>query len=100
MKGYYQKRIHQLETELERRQREIAKEHKAREEAERYIYELLRHMGGHALIWTRNLGRQNGKMVCNVDQRRGIVRMKIVYDERKENQRCLKNSGNLTVLKR
>ena len=25
MKGYYQKRIHQLETELERRQREIAR---------------------------------------------------------------------------
>lgn len=61
MKGYYQKRIHQLETELERRQREIAKERKAREEAERYIYELLRHMGGHALIWTRNLGRQKWK---------------------------------------
>ena len=97
MKGYYQKRIKSLETALEKALNEVKAERSARDEAVRYIYVLLKLMGGHAIVHTRDLQRQKGRVMCNVSRGTGIVRMHIDYDfVGKGTKKCLRNSENLT----
>ena len=89
------------ETALEKALNEVKAERSARDEAVRYIYVLLKLVGGHAIVHTRDLQRQKGRVMCNVSRGTGIVRMHIDYDfVGKGTKRCLKNSENLTVMRR
>lgn len=76
MKGYYQKKINSLEQALERKQREAGRERNARREAERYIYALLKQMGGHATVKVKELQYQPGRIICYVGKP-GRIRMQI-----------------------
>ena len=101
MKGYYQKRIKSLETALEKALNEVKAERSARDEAVRYIYVLLKLMGGHAIVHTRDLQRQKGRVMCNVSRGTGIVRMHIDYDfVGKGTKKCLRNTENLIPMRR
>ena len=79
MKGYYQRKIKGLERALEIRNRELQKERAASREAERYIYALLRLLGGRAVVRIRDLGKQTGKVICDVHQGAGKIWMRIDY---------------------
>lgn len=101
LKGYYERKIRNLEEALERALQETERERSAREEATRYIYALLKLMGGHAIVHTRDLQRQKGRVMCNVSRGTGIVRMHIDYDfVGKGTKKCLRNTENLIPMRR
>ena len=97
LKGYYERKIRNLEEALEKALQETERERSAREEATRYIYALLKQMGGHTIVRVEELQQQDGQLMCRVNRVAGVVRMNI---EKKESRKCLKNTGNLTVMRR
>ena len=97
LKGYYERKIRNLEEALEKALQETERERSAREEATRYIYALLKQMGGHTIVRVEELQQQDGQLMCRVNRAAGDVRMNI---EKKESRKCLKNSGNLAVMRR
>ena len=97
MKGYYERKIRNLEEALEKAIQETERERSAREEATRYIYALLDQMGGHAFVRIEELQQQDGQLMCRVNRAVGVVRMNI---EKKESRKCLRNSGNLVHLRK
>lgn len=97
LKGYYERKIWNLEEALEKALQETERERSAREEATRYIYALLKQMGGHTIVRVEELQQQDGQLMCRVNRAAGVVRMNI---EKKESRKCLKNTGNLTVMRR
>lgn len=84
MKKYYQRKIEILNRKLKKEIREVGRERQAKEEAIKYIYELLKQLGGRAEIRFRDLGRQQGKIICKVRKRNGSIRMWIEYDEERK----------------
>ena len=60
MKGYHERQIRNLEEALERELQETERERSAREEATRYIYALLKQMGGHTIVRVEELQQQEG----------------------------------------
>lgn len=97
LKGYYERKIRNLEEALEKALQETERERSAREETTRYIYALLKQMGGHTIVRVEELQQQDGQLMCRVNREAGVVRMNI---EKKESRKCLKNTGNLTVMRR
>lgn len=100
LKGYYERKIRNLEEALEKALQEAEREQSAREEATRYIYALLKQMGGHAIVLAEELQQQDGQFMCRVNRAAGVVRMNIQHEMKKESRKCLKNSENLIPMKK
>lgn len=72
LKGYYERKIRNLEEALERALQETERERSAREEATRYIYALLKQMGGHTIVRVEELQQQEGQLMCRVNRAAGL----------------------------